>query len=426
MSFPRHLFHYQFFPVGQGLFAYGDIVDEPNEKCRFQWVYDCGTSSSQDMIDSGISKIERQYEDRKCIDLLAISHFDKDHISGICKLIGRFKNIGTLMLPYMPLEQRLIHAYKENTGLDDPDMSFFINPVRYLTSLGDNRIGRILFVPPSGNEGPSMSGGMPPSPDLSEDNFNIDFQSGEPPEKNEFGSTSESGKSSVNYLKKGSAISISKYWEFIAYNDDPEDEIPESFREKVKAESSNLLREGIPNSQRNQTLKELKNIYDSQFGGKSEQRNAISLFLYAGPIYSNQGFYTLGRCSFELCEFPFRFPHRHWHHLWPVSLGACSILYTGDGFLDTTNKLSRLVNFLSQARIDRTGVFQVMHHGAKRNWHKGVAEAIKPIVSVFSSDPHHKKLGHPHAEVLRDFWPYCPVRVDKREGHWISGLFDYS
>ena len=53
-----------------------------------------------------------------------------------------------------------------------------------------------------------------------------------------------------------------------------------------------------------------------------------------------------------------------------------------------------------------------MHHGAEGNWHEGVAAALAPAASLFSSDPANKKLGHPHAPVLRDFWPYCPVQVD--------------
>lgn len=58
-----------------------------------------------------------------------------------------------------------------------------------------------------------------------------------------------------------------------------------------------------------------------------------------------------------------------------------------------------------------------MHHGSKENWHVGLAGKLKPAVSIFSSDPNHKhgraKEGHPHQQVLRDFWPWCPVRVDK-------------
>ena len=70
--------------------------------------------------------------------------------------------------------------------------------------------------------------------------------------------------------------------------------------------------------------------------------------------------------------------------------------------------------------MQHIGVFQVMHHGAEGNWHPGVARKINPIFSIFSSDPH-KQMKHPHAPVLRDFWSYNPIQVDKQEGATITG-----
>ena len=75
--------------------------------------------------------------------------------------------------------------------------------------------------------------------------------------------------------------------------------------------------------------------------------------------------------------------------------------------------LDALQRFYSRyRRLDRAGILQVMHHGAEGNWHKGVAAALAPAVHLFSSDPANKRLGHPHAPVLRDFRPYCPVQID--------------
>jgi hypothetical protein len=56
-----------------------------------------------------------------------------------------------------------------------------------------------------------------------------------------------------------------------------------------------------------------------------------------------------------------------------------------------------------------------MHHGARGCWHTGVAKALSPYFSVFSSDPDRSPLKHPHAEVVRDFLPYGPVQVDKKQ-----------
>jgi beta-lactamase superfamily II metal-dependent hydrolase len=73
-------------------------------------------------------------------------------------------------------------------------------------------------------------------------------------------------------------------------------------------------------------------------------------------------------------------------------------------------------------RIFWIGVFQVMHHGAEGNWHQGVAKSISPIFSVFSSDPERRRWKHPHASVLRDFWAYRAVQIDKVSGFSIDGF----
>lgn len=67
-----------------------------------------------------------------------------------------------------------------------------------------------------------------------------------------------------------------------------------------------------------------------------------------------------------------------------------------------------------------------MHHGAEANWHQGVAAAISPLFSVFSSDPERKKWKHPHAPVLRDFWRYGAVQVDKHADFTASGYLSHN
>ena len=68
----------------------------------------------------------------------------------------------------------------------------------------------------------------------------------------------------------------------------------------------------------------------------------------------------------------------------------------------------------------RCGVFQVMHHGAKGNWHRGVGKAVRPVFSVFSSDPG-RKLGHPHKPVALDFKPYGPTQVNQSGRFTVFG-----
>ena len=189
---------------------------------------------------------------------------------------------------------------------------------------------------------------------------------------------------------------------FVPYNDDPADPIDPAFAAAVATQRDKLLTTASDH-ERAAALKNLKAAYDAQFGGGSHDRNVICLFLYSGPIYA----------SWRACWLQYHDWRLNPPDYFPFPTNASSLLYSGDGYLDTARRLDRLLNFMHHRRIEWTGVFQVMHHGAKTNWHKGVANTIRPSYSVFSSDPEHKKLRHPHGPVLRDFWPYGAVKVDK-------------
>ena len=420
---PPDRFSFYFLPVGQGLFSSGTIRNHDETAPRFLWVYDCGTSSSPKLIDKGIERLERSMGTRHRIDLLTLSHFDMDHISGVCRLIGEFR-IGTLMLPYMPLVQRLIIAFAEGTGgPHDALTGFFLNPVAYVLAQGGPGIERILFVPASGGEGPPMAEGAGKTPDQGDDNPSIDFRDDKPNDREEIDPLFEAVQNAgvptrVEFLRKGSAITFKGLWEFVPYNDDPEVEIDEEFKTQVAQKRQRLLGGG-PLRARNNALRSLKKIYDKTFGDDSEERNLISLFLYSGPIYPSWRNVWLSAAAWKLSS---RFFWARRPPIFPVRLPQrCSIIYPGDGYLDTGNRLRRMLDFFREERVSKTGVFQVMHHGAEANWHKGVAGAIAPGFSVFSSHPEHKKFGHPHAPVVRDFWRWGPIQVDKRFGFHVAG-----
>lgn len=427
MKLPLH-FSYHFHPVGQGLFSSG-FIHRINERTpTFLWVYDCGTSSSPDLVDSQINVLQSWPEPSRRIDLLTLSHFDHDHISGICKLLGKFE-VGTLMLPYMALAQRLGVAFEEGGGVPGATLTpFYLNPVSFLLAQEGARIERILFVPPSGEDGPPFPKQGPDSdgPDGEKDP-SLDF----PRDKSDRGDEAEplikAGKNASNstlveFLLPGSSINVRGFhWEFVPYNDDPKDPISAEFVTKVERLREDLLSTaGSDKCQK--ALTNLKAAYDEQFGAGKVERNVISLFLYSGPVYSNWGdrklFLSADVWPLNLGNYV----HPYFFHCRLLEDGnsRCSLLYSGDGYLDTPKRLKKLTRFLSDSRVEKIGTFQVMHHGAVSNWHQGVAETIRPDFSVFSSDPDREKWWHPHAPVLRDFWPYGAVQVDKSKGFTSS------
>lgn len=409
MSLDR--FHYVFHPVGQGLFASGGIAFETHGNRRFFWVYDCGTSSSPDLLQDAIADLVSLHVE-PYIDLATISHFDRDHISGFPELLRQF-SIHTLLLPYVPLWQRILIAFEEEIGVDEAEMLFFVNPVAYLNGL-DGRIGRILLVLPSGPEGPPPPGperlsrdpegghdgsllAIPPS-DLyipSDDDFDKEAL--------------KEARGGVDFLRPGKALSLRGLWEFVPYNDQElAPHASDAFVEAVEHEKNNLLTANNE-SARTRSLKALKSCYDNEFGTSSEKRNLISLFLYGGPVracWTKSFLHKYRNCV--PC------PFSEFMTLFCDGLATPgSILYTGDGYLDTPHRLKQLITYLDTSRIADVTCFQVMHHGSDNNCHQGVAKAIAPTFSVFCSDPAHKKFRHPDESILRDFWSYNPVRVDK-------------
>lgn len=88
---------FTFWPVGQGLF-YTGIIDD------FTMVYDVGTANNQEFLDKQIEIFGRRLEHchgDKVIDVLFLSHYDKDHISGLAKLNKEKFQIKKIIAPFI-------------------------------------------------------------------------------------------------------------------------------------------------------------------------------------------------------------------------------------------------------------------------------------------------------------------------------------
>lgn len=391
-----------FHGVGQGLFSTGCLRCRPAFGRPFYWVYDCGTSSKQKLLKRALDLYELDYHSEPLqsreIDLVTISHFDNDHISGLVSLLGRFR-VRTLLLPYARLEKRLAAAIAGGVDSQQPEMQLFLNPVAYLTAVPSARIGQFVFVPGGNGERPSDDQDEPLDRPP-EGDWKLEGEFGDGPSERDdpigdFASLSESGRaagSAVRMLRPGGRLRMRALWEFVPYNDaDVQPPRSKVFETNVMSKGRDLLA-GHSNAKCQEALKKLKSIYDLEFGSDSISRNVISLFLYTGPIVSRRNI-------------------------------QISTLYTGDGFLDTLKKLSTLKKFMGVPRMKRIRVLQVMHHGAEKNWHAGVAKSIAPELSVFSCNPDDDRYNHPHPLVFRDFCQYNPVLVDTRKGFSYRARF---
>ena len=400
---PRRRLLLNWWPVGQGLFASGAVFTGTG--APLNWVYDCGTSSSDTLLGKALDAFETQQLrlGAASIRLCTISHFDKDHVTGVVRLIGRLP-VQTLLLPYIPLWRRLLIALDLSVGADDEFLTFFIDPVVWLTEHADGRIDQIIFVPSSGPDdlpaAPEDVGGGPGEGGLDGRGGDLKAEVGSAPDDSEGDPAlaPAPGRPTVRFLRPGGRLVAPFFWEFVPYND----------ATLAPKASPSFIASALPlidqlknqPTERANALPALKALYDTHFGKTSEARNLISLFLYSGPLGRRL---RLGRGPTAGL---------------PANTVDFAQMHTGDGLLSDVARHRAFEKFYGvDGRLARAKVFQVMHHGALGSWHKGFAAKVAPQVSIFSSDPGHRAYRHPHKDVLRDFWPYGPMQVDRKSGY---------
>lgn len=395
----RRLF-LDWWPVGQGLFASGAIAGGRGPPLN--WTYDCGTSSQDALLSAALHAFTRQQTliGATRLRLGVLSHFDKDHISGIVRLIQQLP-VQTLLLPYIPLWRRLLIALEEGVEADDEVFDFFIDPASWLAARGDGRIGEILFVPGAGPDD------LPPGAPEGEDRvgpvdgeLDLKPEYGNPPAgaEDDVASARAAAGVQVRFLSRGGRLIAPPFWEFVPYNDATL--APRATPVFLRAARPLIVTLRDDPLGRVKALADLKALYDLHFGASSTARNMISLFLYSGPLGTQLrlGHGPRSGLPFEATDF--------------------AQMHTGDGLLDDLSRFDAFARFYGPAsRLGRAKIFQVMHHGARGSWHNGLAAKVAPAVSIFSSNPAHRGLGHPYAEVLRDFWPYGPRQVDLVRGY---------
>jgi len=428
-------FAYRYHPVGQGLFCSASFARAGHEPYR--WVYDCGTergtrtAKSTALVSTEIASLAAEVGSGH-LDLVTLSHFDEDHLSGMLELLGSFE-VGTLLLPYLTPWERLIVALSERAEVGSDLLDFLIAPTAYLLGRPEFRIEKILFVP-SGGEGPAIQPFIGPE-DGPPDADTIGRVPGVlikdhsiEPEPGYADGFSDSGLTDprVRVLDRGGWILVAHAWEFVPYNDCKlSDLATDDFKDEARGYVDTLLH-AADDTEREAAIEALTDLYDGRFkspGAKeidARRRNLISLFLYAGPIGGVQLVrpdVTVPRRGLDALagDLP-----RFWTHS-----DRFGQMFTGDGFLQTVKQQDDFLTFYGAGnRLSRGAVFQVMHHGSEKNWKRGIAGKIDPIVSLFCSDPLGKH-GHPSAAVVRDFSGSHRIQVDGVHGWRVEGRYRF-
>jgi len=428
-------FGYRFHPVGQGLFCSGHFT-RPGQP-TFRWVYDCGTEMGKRVTARGqhvrdeIARLSSDIETDR-LDLVTLSHFDEDHLSGILDLLATFR-VGTLLLPHLTPWERLIVALSEEAAVGSDLLGFLTAPTAFLLARAEERIERILLVPASVDDSEALPPAMPPDAPVRGKEpgafLPVLIKDHEPHGEDQAdGVAADEGLADprVSVLHRGGYILVAHAWEFVPYNDCRLEALATTAFKDAARPLAYELTHAPKEEDRETALEKLTELYDATFkspGSKkisARRRNEISLFLYAGPIGQvelRSATVTIPRHRMgpSVGEVP-----RFWVHT-----DRFGQMLTGDGFLHSSQQVGDFERFYNVGdRMMRGAIFQVMHHGSKANWKSGFAGLVEPVATLFCSDPLGRH-SHPSAAVLADFADYHPVQIDGEHGWQLSGSYRF-
>ncbi|WP_342658271.1 hypothetical protein NPJ82_02700 [Sphingomonas sp. NY01] len=428
-------FGYRFHPVGQGLFCSGHLT-RPGQPA-FRWVYDCGTDGGSRSparakhVRDEIDRLRIDIETDR-LDLVTLSHFDEDHLSGMLDLLATFR-VGTLLLPHLTPWERLIVALSEEAAVGSDLLEFLMAPTAFLLARAEGRIDQILLVPASGDDGEALPPAIPPDAPMRGEEPgglpHILIKDHVPDGEDQAdGLAADEGLADprISVLHRGGYILVAHAWEFVPYNDCRLETLATTSFKDAARPLAHELTHAAEEEDRKTALEKLTELYDETFksSGSKEisprRRNEISLFLYAGPIGQvelRSATVTIPRHRMgpSAGEVP-----RYWLHT-----DRFGQMLTGDGFLHTAKQVGDFERFYHVGdRMMRGAIFQVMHHGSAANWKTGVAGLVEPVASLFCSDPLGRH-SHPSGAVLADFASYHPVQVDGEHGWRLVGSYRF-
>lgn len=326
-----------FHGVGQGLFYSGFIYGKDKQ---FSIVYDCGSESRTSYIEREVDNFLRALVDKHSIDLLVVSHFDRDHINGLEKLL-KHTHAKYVVIPYYTPAERLClinDLSLLDNGRDEFYINFLSNPYAYF------RNKDIKIIPLGGEDNSEQEGVFYNLEDINYYNNNTGNEQ--------------------NISPIGNKIRIVENlinWEILFYNVKPDISRLKVYKDYVDTMLKSYTLEEIL---KDKTLRDKISKNKKKLMPISES-NYNSVVLYHAPISEN---YLLGSCCCTANCYGIGRRHCHAHCCLCceesyIEAQKTGTLLTGD--LDCLDKeMPNIYKFITEKRFDNIGVFLVPHHGS--------------------------------------------------------------
>lgn len=357
-------------PVGQGGMMSG-LLETPRD--RFHWVYDCG-SNQIEALNREIRNVAAQGP----VDVLFLSHLDKDHVHGVETLLEATK-VREVVLPYLDNVDRLLAvAYGAASGsLTGSYMAMLNDPLAWFRERG---VEQINFINPDDDED-----GEPVGLEVPGGGGTLDG-----PLRPKWWPSSLSGKADMPKAAPDSVLMLGSMlwfpaidWVLLPYAHKPSKKKLLAFRQALNAAFGRAYRSkgffASIASDRDQRAK-LRSCYDEIW----RDHNLVSMALYAGPSRGAHGWngYRFG----------------HWRRRWYVGhADEAGWLGTGDMHLDVAVRSRRFFEFYRPI-LDRVNVFGLPHHGSRHNFDQGLLPPMPNLTqAVAATGPN--SYGHPSAWV---------------------------
>lgn len=331
-----------FHPIGQGGFYSEKHLFKNSE---FNVVYDCG---SQTLGNKKIkNKIVSTFSENQIIDILFISHFHKDHISGIEYLI-KHCNVKNVVIPLLDEEAKALCIVSNFFDFNYTDTRLINNPDDFFGNINVIKIEPYEFI---------------------EQNFNSNSNA-----RGKIGSSSIYPSAT-----QFTPFDLIPDWFYIPINF-KQKERSISFKEELnkKGISLNDLRE------LNNIIKYKSEIKDSYYKVKGSI-NENSLVLFSGKKTNLTLKCNRNNTNFDESK---------------VDL-QCGCLYTGDVNLNSENLIENIALTLSEF-IPFIGTMQIPHHGSLKNYKNNSLSSLKNIVYGIISHGKNNSYKHPSDSVVND------------------------
>lgn len=358
-----------FHNVGQGAFYSERIVIDDNNSREFLAIYDCGSSS----LDSkkGGALHERISSDlgslNPKIDILFVSHFDKDHING-CKFLS--PNI--VVLPFLTENQVNLIKLLNNIGVINVEIAAIVNPSQFFPN------SKIYQV--TSEEGES-------------ERISVD--------------AIETHDQSVQSINNGSTFTYpvedGNLWEYLVYNPNW-DNYFQVFKDKLNKCGLDFdkMLENPNGSMIYANFEKLKNIYK-----ELKNKNQHSLQVYSG--YQREDTELRAGFTFALNKQLGKLNLIKYKNEFNIVKTGC--LYSGDIIVEDKWLIPYFNILRKENRLCNVGTVQIPHHGAHSAKGDKLLKELNnhtngsKIVSVISVGENNL-YGHPSAQVITNLWGY--------------------